>query len=317
MLGEVVDVNKPHLLNLNEDPQLSHKLRYSLEKLPLYVGRKHGNPPPQITLSGIGIKNNHAIFANNSKNELFLMPNEPEAKEYIFVNGKKLTSNNGQQLKHKDKITFGTNTICIYVQKSDKSEFDIDWETAQLELQTEIEENNKKQEDENQKRKKHELEVMKKDLEEKYTKEKHEVEEKLRIQLTDYEQKMKEMKQSVERSKIESERIHMETLLQERLKLLESENARKKREYENREKNEILKKEQLKKENDSLHKSEKLEQTLHNLMKKLNKMKIIVSELRRNFNLAIYLTKNIMDYVKDSKMCSTNVQIRVLLYILI
>jgi len=46
-------------------------------------------------------------------------------------------------------------------------------------------------------------------------------------------------------------------------------------------------------------------------------MKIIVSELRRNFNLAIYLTKNIMDYVKDSKMCSTNVQIRVLLYILI
>jgi len=314
MLGEVVDLNHPYLVNLNEDPQLSHKLRYSLKNLPIYVGRKHGDPSPQITLSGIGIKINHAIFSANSKNEIFLKSNEPEAKEYIFVNGKKLISNNGQQLHHKDRITFGTNTIFLYMQNSHKldvSEIDWEWESAQLELQTEIEINNKKQEEENERRKRYELENMKKDLEDKYYKEKFEVEEKLRIQIFEYEQKMKDLEQSHEKNKMIDERIRVEKILQDRLIFMEAENTRKKREYENREKNELLKKEKIKKENDHIHKSEKLEQTLNNLMKKLNKLNIIVSELQRNFNLSIYLSKNILEYVKDSKMSGVNVQIRV------
>ena len=62
ILGERVDDTKPHLVVLNEDPQLSHKLKYSLNNLPVYVGRKLGNPHPQICLSGIGIKVNHAVF---------------------------------------------------------------------------------------------------------------------------------------------------------------------------------------------------------------------------------------------------------------
>ena len=45
LLGERVDVTKPHLVVLNEDPQLSHKLKYGLLNLPVYVGRKLGNPP--------------------------------------------------------------------------------------------------------------------------------------------------------------------------------------------------------------------------------------------------------------------------------
>ncbi len=311
MIGFKVDLDHPHLVNLNEDPQLSHKLRYSLKELPLHVGRKHGNPPPQITLSGIGIKVNHAIFVSNH-NEVALQPNESEAKEYIFINGKKLMSNSGQVLNHKDRITFGTNTIFLFMEKSSKEDtYEIDWETAQMELQKEIEDNNKRQEEENEKKKKFEYEIMKKDLEDKYCKEKTEVEEKLKTQITDYELKMQELKETQERSKIESERVHMENLLQERLKLLESENARKKREYENREKNERVKKERFKKESENLHKSEKLEQTLHNLMKKLNKMKIIISELRRNFNLEIYLSKNVNEQSKESKNIATIIQIRV------
>lgn len=62
VLGERIDLSKPHLVVLNEDPQLSKKLKYSLNSLPVYVGRKLGNPPPQICLSGIGIKVNHAVF---------------------------------------------------------------------------------------------------------------------------------------------------------------------------------------------------------------------------------------------------------------
>jgi len=196
--------------------------------------------------------------------------------------------------------------------KSDGQDFlEVDWESAQLELQKQIEINNRKQEEENEKKKKEDWDILRKDLEEKYNKEKHEVEEKLRLQLSDYEQKIKEIKQCAEKSKIESERIHMETLLQERLKLLEAENARKKREYENREKSEIQKKEKLQKQNLNLHNSQKLEQTLRNLMRKLNKMKIIISELKRNVNLDIHLTKNFNEYLKD-KSSLTQVEIKVL-----
>ena len=149
-LGEKVDVNAAHLVVLNEDPQLSHKLRYSLKELPVYVGRKHGNPSPQITLSGIGIKVNHAIF-KKEKESIILRPNEPDAKEYIFINGKKLSTKEGQVLNHKDRITFGTNTIFLFMKTAAGQDVhDIDWESAQIELQKEIEENNKKQEEENE-----------------------------------------------------------------------------------------------------------------------------------------------------------------------
>ena len=85
---EKVDMEKPHLIVLNVDPQLSHKLKYSLKDLPVYVGRKHGNPTPKIKLSGIDIKQNHAIFVQGEKgNEIILKTNETEAIKYIYING--------------------------------------------------------------------------------------------------------------------------------------------------------------------------------------------------------------------------------------
>ena len=41
-----VDISLPHLVILNEDPKLSHKLRYQLSDLSVYVERKHNNPTP-------------------------------------------------------------------------------------------------------------------------------------------------------------------------------------------------------------------------------------------------------------------------------
>jgi kinesin family protein 13 len=312
-IGGKCDVRAPHLVVLNEDPQLSHKLRYSLKELPVYVGRKHGNPTPQITLSGIGIKVNHAIFKSDPlTKKICLRPNELDAKEYIFVNGKKLTSVEGQILKNKDRITFGTNTIVLYMESSNGNDiFDVDWEIAQMELQKEIEETNKKQDEENEKKKQEELDSLKKDLEEKYTKEKQDIEEKLRKQLQDYESKLREINQNVEKSKLETERLNMENIIKQRLELLESEKARKKREFEVREKNDIIKKENVKKEKDFIHRSEKLESTLSNVVKKLNKMKIIITELKRNLNIDVFLTKNLLDHINDNKNTSTNILIRV------
>jgi hypothetical protein len=312
-LGERVDIGCPHLIVLNEDPQLSHKLRYSLKELPVYVGRKHGNPSPQITLSGIGIKVNHAIFRSEEKNNnIVLKPNESDAKEYIFINGKKVETNEGQRLNHKDRITFGTNTILLFMNKSNGNDFyDIDWEMAQMELQKEIELNNKKQEEENEKKKQEELDSLKKDLEEKYSKEKQEIEEKLRRQLQDYEVKLKEMNQNVEKSKVETERINVEHLIKQRIDLLEAEKARKKREVELKEKNDVIRKENQNKEKEFIHKSEKLELTLQNVVKKLNKMKIIMTELKRNINMDIFLSKNLLEHFNDNKNSVVNILIRV------
>ena len=39
-IGTQVNISLPHLVVLNEDPQLSHKLKYPLDQLPVYVGRK-------------------------------------------------------------------------------------------------------------------------------------------------------------------------------------------------------------------------------------------------------------------------------------
>ena len=167
---EKVDINKPHLIVLNEDPQLSHKLKYSLKELPIYVGRKHGNPQPKIKLSGIGIKQNHAIFVQGEKeNEIILKPNETEAIKFIYINGKRMKSQDGQKLKNKDRIVFGNNTIMVYMEKSDgKDIYEIDWEMAQTELQNEIEEQNKIEEMENEKRKQKAYDTLKISLEQKY-----------------------------------------------------------------------------------------------------------------------------------------------------
>ena len=255
---EKVDIDKPHLIVLNEDPQLSHKLKYSLKELPIYVGRKHGNPQPKIKLSGIGIKQNHAIFvAGDKENDIILKPNESEAIKYIFINGKKLKSQDGQKLNHKDRIVFGNNTIFIYMKKSTGDDiYSIDWENAQMELQKEIELENKRQIEESEKKKQEEIKLLKKDYEEEYSKRKKEIEEKLRKQVEEYELKLKEISQNTEKQRIEQERLNIERKLKERIEQLEEEKVRKKREFEIKEKNELLKLEQTKKENEIIKKSE-------------------------------------------------------------
>ena len=308
-IGSRVDKTLPHLLVLNEDPQLSHKLRYALNELPVYVGRKHGNPPPQITLSGIGIKQNHAIFVKEGEN-IMLKENDKGAKEYIFINGKKIPEQ-GQIINHKDRIVFGTNSIFLYMKTSNGEDFyDIDWESAQMELQKEIELETKKQLEENEKKKQEEINTLKKDLEEEYSKRKNEMEEKLRKQVEEYQLQIKEINQNAEKQRIEQERLNQEKKLKEKLEQLEEEKAKKKREFEIKEKNEMIKREQEKKQQEFIHKSEKLENNLTNILKKISKMKIIINELKRNINLDVALQKNLLEELDDINT-PTNIVIRV------
>ena len=308
-IGSRVDKTLPHLLVLNEDPQLSHKLRYALNELPVYVGRKHGNPTPQITLSGIGIKQNHAIFVKEGEN-IMLKQNDKGAKDHIFINGKKIPEK-GQIINHKDRIVFGTNSIFLYMKTSNGEDFyDIDWESAQMELQKEIELETKKQLEENEKKKQEEINTLKKDLEEEYSKRKNEMEEKLRKQVEEYQLQIKEINQNAEKQRLEQERLNQEKKLKEKLEQLEEEKAKKKREFEIKEKNEMIKREQAKKQQEFIHKSEKLENNLTNILKKISKMKIIINELKRNINLDVALQKNLLEELDDINT-PTNIVIRV------
>jgi hypothetical protein len=293
-----VDISLPHLVVLNEDPQLSHKLRYQLSELPVYVGRKHGNPTPQITLSGIGISLNHAIFEKKD-DDIILKPNDDNALEYIFVNGKRIPKE-GKIIKNKDRIIFGTNTILIYMKSSKGDDiYDIDWETAQREYQNEIEKQNKREKEEFEKRKKDEMNLLKKNLEEKYEKEKKEVEEIFKKKMEEYQSKLKEMNENAEKQKIEKERLEEEEKLKRNLDQIEEEKARKKREFEIKEKNELMKLEQAKRENEMIRKSEKLESNLKIIMKKLQKLKIIIKEFKRNINMEVNLETDSIEFGEE------------------
>ena len=55
----VVQKNIPHITNLNEDPQMSGIVFTSLQKGEILIGRKTGDPQPDIILGAIGIQKNH------------------------------------------------------------------------------------------------------------------------------------------------------------------------------------------------------------------------------------------------------------------
>ena len=251
-------------------------------------------------------------MGSDEEQNIILRPNEPDAREYIFITGIRLESLEGQQLNHKDRIILGSNTILLYMKSSTGTDYvDIDWESAQVELQKEIELNNKKVEEENERKKQEELHSLKKDLEEKYHREKQDLEDKLVKQLSDYENKIKEMNQSAEKSVLEADRIKLQNSINQRMEALEAEKARRKREVEIREKNDMIGRENIKKNKEFIHKSEKMELTLQNIVKKLNKMKIIIAELKRNISMDIFLSKNLLDYFSDNRNSQVNILIRV------
>ena len=278
---EKVDIDKPHLI-----------------VLPIYVGRKHGNPQPKIKLSGIGIKQNHAIFVQGDKpNEIIIKPNESDAIKYIYINGKRLKSQDGQVLRNKDRIIFGSNTIMIFMEKSDgKDIFEIDWECAQTEFQQELEKQKKLEEEENEKKKKEEYESLKQKLELKYNQDKEEIETKMNLQLKEYQDKINEMKtQSEEKKKMEKERQEVENQLKKKIEQLEIERAKKKQKVQEKYKQSEV----VMGEVESTHLNEKFEKKLINIYKKIYKFNSIIEDLNRQVKIDLYLSKNLIDHYNN------------------
>jgi hypothetical protein len=109
------DKTIPHLVKLDEDEQISSIVYYSLLKGEIHIGRKKGNPVPEIILGAIGIKPNHATITL-LKNGLFeLTVCDAEAAAVTMVNGKALNpKKRSRVLNHCDRIAFTNNMIYVF-----------------------------------------------------------------------------------------------------------------------------------------------------------------------------------------------------------
>ena len=282
-----IDTSKPYLVVLNEDPQLSQILKYSLssDKLPLYVGRKTGSPKPNIILSGAGIKVNHALFEILNNNEVILKSSDQSTNSNTFVNGKQIT-HQGIILSNQDIITFGSNTHMIYVSSS-QSEILVDWETANDLFEKERENEEVKVEEDKERKKEQEISLLKQNMEEVFLKEKTLIEDKLRKQLEEYEIKLKNMNNNDEIQKIYKSKNYIENILKDdeiitniqkrlQLKLLNQSN------------------------DESEHISMKFELTLITLAKKLVKFRDIIKKIRRNYHIDMFLNRDIEYHIIDN-----------------
>lgn len=78
----------PHLTNLLEIEDQSFFAYYGLYNCPVYVGRKNGDPKPEIILEGSAIKPNHAVFTLNLETgNISIKAASEEAGKKVKVNG--------------------------------------------------------------------------------------------------------------------------------------------------------------------------------------------------------------------------------------
>ena len=59
-----IDLTKPHIANLNQDPQLSRKVNYSIEEVEIKIGRRGMEIKNDIEIGGMGIRKLHAVIKN-------------------------------------------------------------------------------------------------------------------------------------------------------------------------------------------------------------------------------------------------------------
>mgnify|MGYP002361709947 FL=1 len=62
-----IDFSKPHMSNLNEDPQLSRKINYALIEASSSIGRRNVNPQNHIEIGGMGIRGVRAVIVQGEE----------------------------------------------------------------------------------------------------------------------------------------------------------------------------------------------------------------------------------------------------------
>jgi len=111
----------------------------------------------------------------------------------------------------------------------------------------------------------------------------------MNLQVKEYEEQLNEMKnQTEEKNKIEKEKNEMELKLKDKLRRLQSQKNVKRHSF----KSEVIREE-------NQNKIEKLENTLINVVKKIYKFKSLIDDLKRNVELDLFLSKNLIDHYNE------------------
>eukprot|EP00002_Diphylleia_rotans_P040887 TRINITY_DN981_c0_g2_i7.p1 TRINITY_DN981_c0_g2~~TRINITY_DN981_c0_g2_i7.p1 ORF type:complete len:709 (-),score=147.59 TRINITY_DN981_c0_g2_i7:1785-3911(-) len=132
--AQFVDPRKQfaHLRNVNEDPMLSNKVVWLLDKKLTTVGRKETIPEPSISLAGLNIMKEHAVIKQGKPSEFNITALEGAR---VLVNGKPLPYGKKHPLSSNDRILFGANHLYIFVNPTQGVPEKIyDWDMAQEEI---------------------------------------------------------------------------------------------------------------------------------------------------------------------------------------
>ena len=107
----------PHLVNLNEDPQLDRKVFYDIQPdQALTCGRRNKNASHKLQLAGVGVEPNHCSFNTNDDGTVQLLPDSEKAAKNIKVNGHPCPII-GLVLRPNDRICIGPSAIFIFKNK--------------------------------------------------------------------------------------------------------------------------------------------------------------------------------------------------------
>lgn len=137
-MSEDIDDKTPHLVNLNEDPNLTDKLLYFLKPGTSLVG---SDGSCDAVLEGAGIASKHAkVDVSSGADGSYVVNLSPIGSSSTFVNGQQLKDT--VLLHHSDRVIFGARQVFRLVHVSDPQKKDskdalagvIDWDLAQQEL---------------------------------------------------------------------------------------------------------------------------------------------------------------------------------------
>lgn len=105
--GEIKEMFKQdpdaiQLINISNDASMANCLIYFLKDGDNKMGSKKGNT---ITMTGLGIGENHATLSTNGFNTMHVTPVDPK-KNTVLVNGNQITEKT--EVNHLDRLVFGT-----------------------------------------------------------------------------------------------------------------------------------------------------------------------------------------------------------------
>ncbi|ETL29906.1 hypothetical protein L916_17014 [Phytophthora nicotianae] len=140
-------VTNPHLLNLNEDQQMSEKLVYFINSGSNRIGRIDADGEQNIVVGGLGIMKEHCIITRreqptHQEHSLLFITACHGAK--VFVNAEPLKEGEEIELRHCDRLVLGCSNVFRVVIPSARSETPttdelahesrFDWQCAMKEL---------------------------------------------------------------------------------------------------------------------------------------------------------------------------------------